>query len=82
MAKPVNSRGGSSGKVVPQKVTLVPKVVKPKVSYNKAEHFKRDSRHVIHPAKSNSSFKYTHTDINHTDTQGKVTRSINLRGTH
>ncbi len=77
------NRGGSNGKTTPQKVMLVPKVSKVKVSYNKEEHFKRDARHVIHPPKNkNSAFKFSHNDINHSDNNGKVTRSINIRGGH
>lgn len=80
--KQSSRRGGSNGKVSPQKVVLSPKG-KSKVSYKKTDYLKRDARHVIHHHKyKDGVFKFSHTDVNHTDSNGKVTRSINMRGGH
>ncbi len=79
------SRGGSSGrglKVKPQKVILQGQ----KKTVKETGGLKRDARHVSHEAHSlmNGKIKFTHTDINTTDSRDgvKVTRSLNLRGGH
>lgn len=75
-------RGGSNGRQV-MKVTTTTKPAVKKLNPKNHSDLNRDGRHMMHkPHIKGGTLKFGHMDIPATDSRGKVTRSINLKGGH